>query len=228
MPRVIKIFVDGKEQNARDERRATYNVYAPAQNNGHEVRMSKQLFSGLALSLSLLFTSAAGADDKVKPAPTKAPEKAPDKAPVKAPEKAPAKPDEKAPVKTAPKAAEIDLNTATEKELAALPGIGDAIAKKIVAGRPYAKKDQLVSKKVVTQAVYDKFKDSVIAKQADATLKTDAVKPGDGSVKPTVSAKPEKAPATTPAKPEKAPATTPAKPEKPASTPTTTVTPAKK
>lgn len=222
----MKIFIDGQEQNARDERRATYNVYSPAQNIGHEVRMSKQLFSGLALSLSLLFTSAAGADDKAKPAPTKAPEKAP----AKAPEKAPAKTDDKAPAKTAPKAAELDLNTATEKELAALPGIGDAIAKKIVAGRPYTKKDQLISKKIVTQAVYDKFKDAVIAKQADATPKTDAVKPGDGSVKPTVPAKTEKAPAMTPAKTDK-PATTPATPAKtekaPASTPATPAVKAK-
>jgi competence protein ComEA len=241
MPRVTEIFINGKEQQARDERRATYNVYSPAQNIGHEVRMSKQLFSGLALSLSLLLTSAAGADDKAKPAPTKAPEKAP----AKAPEKTPAKTDDKAPAKTddkaakpAPKAAELDLNTATEKELAALPGVGDATAKKIVAGRPYTKKDQLVAKKILTQAAYDKLKDAVVAKQADATPKTDAVKPGDGSVKPgdgsvkpgdgsvkpTVPAKTDKAPAATPAKTDK-PATAPATPAKtekaPASTPAT-------
>lgn len=125
--------------------------------------MSKQLFSGLALALSLLFTNAAHADDKAKPA-----------TPVKAPAKDAAKPDAAKPADKAPAAKEVDLNSATEKELAALPGIGDAIAKKIVAGRPYAKKDQLVSKKIVTQAVYDKFKDSVIAKQADKPAETKA------------------------------------------------------
>jgi competence protein ComEA len=47
-----------------------------------------------------------------------------------------------------------------------LPGIGDAYSKKIIAGRPYAKKDQLISKKVLPQATYDKIKDKIVAKQA--------------------------------------------------------------
>ena len=73
--------------------------------------------------------------------------------------KAPAK----AADKPAEKAAEIDLNSATEAELKTLPGIGDAYAKKIIAGRPYANKTQLVSKGVVPQATYDKIAASVIA-----------------------------------------------------------------
>jgi DNA uptake protein ComE-like DNA-binding protein len=59
----------------------------------------------------------------------------------------------------------LDINSASADELKTLPGIGEAHAKKIVDGRPYKRKDELVQKKVVPQGTYDKIKDQIIAKQ---------------------------------------------------------------
>jgi competence protein ComEA len=106
---------------------------------------------GLIAAIALAFTTTAAAKDATKPAKDEKPAAAAAPAKSEASTKAEAEP--------------LDINSATQEQLEALPAIGKAYAKKIIDGRPYERKDQLVSKNVVPQATYDKVKDQIIAKQ---------------------------------------------------------------
>jgi competence protein ComEA len=105
-------------------------------------------FSAAALALGLLISA---------PAMAQTP------APAASGKMAPAATSKMAP--TAAADAKIDINTASKDELMAFKGIGDKYSDKIIAGRPYAKKDQLVSKNILPEATYKKISAQIIATQ---------------------------------------------------------------
>lgn len=88
----------------------------------------------------------------------------------------------------------VDVNSAGVDQLKALPGITAELASAIVKGRPYDQKEQLVKRKILTQAAYDKIKDAIVAKAPPPPVKAD--KP-----KEKAPAKPERKPAPRPSAP---------------------------
>jgi DNA uptake protein ComE-like DNA-binding protein len=65
----------------------------------------------------------------------------------------------------------VDINAATKEELSALPGIGDAYSQKIIDGRPYNSKRDLLTRKILPEASYDQVKDKIIAHRAAGAAK---------------------------------------------------------
>ena len=120
----------------------------------------RRILQGLIVALAS-FGLAAGAALAQKAEPSKDAAKKSEAAAKDATTKAAAPAPAAAPAKAEP----MDINSASEKELATLKGIGDVRAKAIVKGRPYKGKDELVAKNIVPQAVYDKISDQIIAKQ---------------------------------------------------------------
>lgn len=110
------------------------------------------LASAFLLTASLSFA----ADMKTPPAPPSIPAKP----------AVPAVPSAEKPAAAVAPLELIDINSATEAELRAIPGVGETYAKKIIAGRPFSNKSQLLSRKILPKPVYDKVKEMIIAKKA--------------------------------------------------------------
>lgn len=130
--------------------------YAPYK----EVTMNK-LLKSLLLVISMSALSASAADAKMEPK----------KASMSASAKVSASAAAATSAAPAEKAALLDINSATKKELSELPKIGDVRSSAIIKGRPYNGKDELLSKKILPQAVYDGIKELVVAKQKPAETK---------------------------------------------------------
>lgn len=123
---------------------------------------------GLAFAGTAVMAQKAETPKDAKPAATKPAAAKPAAA---KPEAAPAPKTEAA----KPAGEPMDINSASETELASLKGIGEVRAKAIVKGRPYKGKDDLLRKKIVPKNVYEDIKDQIIAKQ-DTAKKTPAKK----------------------------------------------------
>ncbi|HTM90168.1 MAG TPA: helix-hairpin-helix domain-containing protein [Terriglobales bacterium] len=73
--------------------------------------------------------------------------------------------------KSAASSSKIDINSATKDELEALPGIGPATSQKIIEGRPYRAKSELLKRKIVSANEYEKIKSEIVAHRASTKTK---------------------------------------------------------
>ena len=80
-----------------------------------------------------------------------------------------------------PNSQKLDINTATKEQLDALPGIGAVYSQKIIDGRPYTTKRDLLTRKIVSQATYDGMQEKIIAHKVKAAADSGAAKSSTSS-----------------------------------------------
>jgi DNA uptake protein ComE-like DNA-binding protein len=123
------------------------------------MNLRKSILLLVAGMLAIGLVAPSFAQQGTAPAPASKPEKAAKSTETKT--TTTAKPAEAKKSTTAPK---VDLNAATKEELMKLPGVTDAIAEKITQGRPYASKEDLEKKNIVTKDEYSKLSSHVTVK----------------------------------------------------------------
>jgi DNA uptake protein ComE-like DNA-binding protein len=65
----------------------------------------------------------------------------------------------------ATRSALLDINTAAPEQLLALPGMGRAYIQRIIAGRPYTAKNQLLTRGILPETAYEKIAPQIVAKR---------------------------------------------------------------
>lgn len=109
----------------------------------------------------------------------------------------------KTPSAKTPDSQKLDINTATKEQLDALPGIGAAYSQKIIDGRPYTTKRDLLTRKILPKATYDGIQEKIIAHKVKAAADSGAAKSSTKATKPAAAATPATKPAaSTPPKPQ--------------------------
>jgi competence protein ComEA len=150
------------KSGVRFQRTVGSNPTLSAKNPSRRNSMKHSIFRTVMIALTLLMAAGLSLADETQVQKAKQ-ARAAAKAASAAKQKKPA----------APQVQLVDINSATKEELKKLPGIGDADADKIIAGRPYLTKAHLVTHNIISAGVYQTIQQMVVARQKDAKFTKD-------------------------------------------------------